>query len=195
MANTTTQQSTHMILFLLILKWTACKLTLSHIGSQFQRSKIKQILTTERAIPERRDLWYRGQPTCTEEQGQVNWQSLLKLSVQYGVLSSLKSRKYHNSGGWISFLFWVVYLAAPINLPTSRVCYCKCTCSEEQAHLDFRSVIRAKSTVKPPIFTSGQILLLHGVTGNGPAENLNAKSLPLKPGFTVWIFGAVPVYP
>jgi hypothetical protein len=192
MANTTTQQSTHMLLFLLIFKWTACKLTLSHRGSQFQRSKSKQILTTERAIPERRDVCYRGQSTCTEEQGQLNWQSLLKRSVQYAVLSSLKFRKYHNSGGWISFLFWIVCLAAPIKLPTSSACYSKCACSED---LDFRSVIRAKSAVKPPNFTLGQILLLHGVTVNEPDENLNAKTLPLKPGYTVWIFGAVPVYP
>jgi hypothetical protein len=195
MANTATQHSTPMLLFFLIFKLTACKLALSHFGSQFLWSKSKLILPTERAIPERRDVCYRGKPTCTEGQGQLNWQSLLKRSVQYAVLSLSKSRKCHNTGGWISFLFWVVCLAAPTNLPTSCACYSKCACSEEQAHLGFRSVIRAKSTVKPPNFTSVQISFLRAVIGNGPAENLTAKCLPLKPGFKLWIFGAVPVYP
>ena len=172
MANTTTQQSAPVSLLFLIFIWTACKLMLSYFGSQFQWSKSKQNLTTERAIPECRNVCYRGQPSCTGEQGQLNWKSLLKCSVQYDVLSSLNSRKCHNNGGWISVFFWVVCLAAPIKLPTSSACYSKCACSEEQAHLELRSVIRAKSTVKSPNFNSGQISSLHDVIGNGPAENL-----------------------
>jgi len=41
MANTATQQSTFMLLLLLIFRWSACKLTLSHFGSQFHWRKCK----------------------------------------------------------------------------------------------------------------------------------------------------------
>jgi hypothetical protein len=63
---------------------------MSHFGSQFHWSKRKQILTTERAIREHRGAYYRGQSNFTKEQGQLNWQSLLKRSVQYAAFSSLK---------------------------------------------------------------------------------------------------------
>jgi len=147
MVNTATQQSTPVLLFFLILKWTACKLTLSHFGSQFQWSKWKQILTIECVILEDRDTYYCRPATFTKEQGQLNWQRLLQRSVQYAVFSSPKHWKCHDTGEWINFLFWVVYLDAPINLPSISAFY--------QLYLllgnlmwyhktDFRSVISAK---------------------------------------------------
>jgi len=132
MVNKATQQSTPMLLFFLIFKLTACKLTLSHFGSQFQWSKWKHILTIECAICEDRDTYYHGPPSFTKEQGQLNWQSLLQHSAQYAVFSSLKHWKCHNTGGWVNFLFRVVCLDAPVNLPSVIAFYCKCTCSSER---------------------------------------------------------------
>jgi hypothetical protein len=116
----TAQQSKPVLLFFLIFKWTTCKLTLSHFGSQYQWSKRKQILMKERAIPEHTDAYYRGPPTFTKKQGLLNCQRLLKRSVQYAVLRSLNPWKCHNTEKWISFLFRVVCLATPITLPTAR---------------------------------------------------------------------------
>ena len=67
---------------------------------------------------------------------------------------SWKPWKCHNTEKWISFLFPVVCLAAPITLPTARACY----------STDFRSVNSAKNTIKSLNFTSGQITLIRGVT-------------------------------
>ena len=106
-----------------VFKRTTCKLTLSHFGSQFQWSKRKQILTTQRAIREDTVTYHRGPPTFTKEQGHLNWQSLWTSSVQYVVFSSLKPGKCHENEEWISFLFRVVCQFAPINLPIASAFY------------------------------------------------------------------------
>ena len=124
----TTQQSTPLLLFLSIFK---CEL-LSHFGSQFQWSKRKQILVIERAIRSCRDACYRRPPTFAKEQGQLNWQSLLQRSVQYDDFSSRKSWNWHNTEGWISYLFRAVCLSAPINQPTSSTLHTKCNCFLER---------------------------------------------------------------
>jgi len=66
---------------------------------------------------------------------------------------SLKPWKCNNTEKWISVLFPVVCLVAPITLPTATACY----------STDFRSVISAKNVIKSLHFTSGQISLLRGV--------------------------------
>jgi hypothetical protein len=93
-----------MLLSLLICKWTTCKLTLSRVALQFQWSKRKQILTTERAIHEDTD-YYGGPPTFTKEKGELNWQKSLERSVQYDVFSSPNPGKCHNTEGWRAFCF------------------------------------------------------------------------------------------
>jgi len=118
-----------MLLFFLVLKWTTCKLTLSHFGSQLQWSKRKQIVTVELRYV-KTDAGYGGTHTLTMEHGQLNWQSLLNCLVQYAVFSSPKPWKCHNIEGCISLLFRVC-LAAPINLPTASPSYSKCACSSE----------------------------------------------------------------
>ena len=114
MANTPSQQSTFILLSLLIFKLTKCKVTLSHRGSQFHWSKWKQILITERAIREDRDTYYLGTKTFTKEQVQLIWQSILKRSTQYAVFSPLKAWKCLNNEGLIRFLFRVFCLITPI---------------------------------------------------------------------------------
>jgi len=102
---------------------------------------------------------YRGPPTFTKEEGQLSWQSLLKILVLYALFFSLKPWKCHNNDRWISFLFWVVCLAAPINLPTASTFYSKCACSSESlgdiAETNLRSVINPKEYIKITYFYSG----------------------------------------
>jgi hypothetical protein len=159
----TTQQLTPIVLFFLIFKWTKCQLPLSHFGSQFYRSDRQHILTIEHAIHEGRVACYRRPPIFTKEEGQLSWQSLLKLSVLYALFSSLKPWKCHNADRWISFLFQVVCLAAPINLPTASAFYSKCACTLESlndiAKTDFRSVINPKEYTKITYFYSGTNLI------------------------------------
>ena len=106
-----------------------------------------------------RDACYRKPPTFTKEEGQLNWQNILKSSVPYALFSSLKPWKCYDTDRWISFLFWVVCLAAPINLPIASAFYSKCACTSESlgdiAKRDFSSVINPKEYIKITYFYSG----------------------------------------
>ena len=96
----------------LLFKLITCKLTLSHFDSQIQWTKRKHILRKERALSEDRDADYRGPPNFAKEQGQGNWQRILKHSVPYAVFCSLKLWKFHNTEEWIRFLFRSICLAS-----------------------------------------------------------------------------------
>ena len=122
---------TPMLLFLLICKWTTCKLTLSHSALQFQWSKRKQILTTERAIREDKR---RLLPRNTDLHQGKRWTELTRIIWTFGTIWCFllpKTPKVSYHWGMNSFLFWVACLAVSINLQTTSALYCKCACSSE----------------------------------------------------------------
>jgi len=121
---------TYLIIFLHI-QMNYMSITLSHGGTQFRWSERKQILTIERAIFEHTDAYYRDPHTFTKEKLQLNWQGLFERSVQYAIFSSLQPWQFHETGGWISFLFRVICLVASANQRIASAFYSKCACFAE----------------------------------------------------------------
>ena len=111
MANTKAQQSTPMLLLCPVFKWTTCKATLPHCGSQFQWSKQKQILTIQHPIREHRDACFHKTPPLQRNKAKRTDKAYWTFRYNMMFFSFRKPWNFHNTERWISFLFRAVCLS------------------------------------------------------------------------------------
>jgi len=196
MVNTATQQSTPVLLFFLIFKWTACKLTLSHFCSQFQWSKWKQILTIECAILEDRHLllW-----TTDLHQGTRSTELTKFIAAFSTICCFLLPKTLKVSWCWgMNKHFMSGCLPGCAYKPAVHKCYLPIivpapwklyVISQNGFQICNQ---RKKNTLKSPNFTMGQISLLSGVIdddrwGAQCKEGQGAFNYQTSPCISNWI--------